>query len=72
MGVLKNGVFGVDRGIGMVYGVKLVVLMGCGVVVVDLDVNWEGIIVWGNFWGWVVFWKVKLVRVLVNVIFVFV
>lgn len=45
MGVLKNGVFGVDRGIGMVYGVKLVVLMGCGVVVVDLDVNWEGIIV---------------------------
>ena len=44
MGASKNGVFGADRGTGTVYGAKLAATTGRGVVVVDPDVNWEGII----------------------------
>ena len=41
----KNGVKGAERDTGTVYGERLATPTGLGVVVVDPDVHWEGIIV---------------------------
>jgi len=65
----RNGVKGADRGTGMLYGAKLGPPTGLGIAVVVPDGNWEGIIVWDNFAGWLAFWKVKSERGLVYVTF---